>query len=98
MVWYSHLFQNFPEFVVIHIVKVFCIVNKAKVDVFRQPSCFYGDPVDAGSILPTVRCLFLYLCVASVSGVFVAVLVCSFCVCCHSSTQERSPLVFAFSL
>ena len=54
MSWYSHLFKNFPEFVVIHTVKGFGIVNKAKVDVFLQPSCFYGDLVDAGSILPTV--------------------------------------------
>ena len=53
MVWCSHLFQDFPEFVVIHIVKGFGIVNKTKVDVFPQPSCFYGDPVDeeASSLL-----------------------------------------------
>ena len=41
VVWYSHLFQNFPQFVVIHIVKSFGIVNKAKVDVFMELSCFF---------------------------------------------------------
>ena len=45
MVWYSHLFQNFPQFVVIHTVKGFGIVNKAEVDVFLELSCFLDDPV-----------------------------------------------------
>ena len=45
MVWYSHLFQNFPRFVVIHTVKGFGIVNKA-IDVFLKLSCFFDDPVD----------------------------------------------------
>ena len=44
MVWYSHLFQNFPQFVMIHIVKVFGIVNKAETDVFLELSCFFYDP------------------------------------------------------
>ena len=43
VVWYSHLFQNFPQFIVIHTVKGFGVVNKAKVDVFLEPSCFYYD-------------------------------------------------------
>ena len=43
VVWYSHLFQNFPEFVVVHTVKGFGIVNKAEVDVFLELSCFF-DP------------------------------------------------------
>ena len=43
MVWYSHLFQNFPWFVVIHIVKVFGVVSKAEVDVFLELSCFFDD-------------------------------------------------------
>ena len=47
MVWYSHLFQNFPQFVVIHTVKGFGVVNKAEVDVFLELSCFFNDPVDA---------------------------------------------------
>ena len=46
MVWYSHLFKNFLQFVVIHTVKAFGVVNKAKVDVFLELSCFFDDPVD----------------------------------------------------
>ena len=45
VVWYSHLLKNFPQFVVIHIVKGFSIVNKAEVDVFLEVSCFLYDPV-----------------------------------------------------
>ena len=51
MVWYSHLFQNFPEFVVVHTVKGLGIVNKAKVDVFPELSCFFDDPTDVGSLI-----------------------------------------------
>ena len=51
MVWYSHLFQNFPQFVVIHPVKGFGIVNKAEVDVFLELSCFFDDPVDIGNLI-----------------------------------------------
>ena len=51
MVWYSHLFQNFPWVVVIHIVKGFGIVNKAEIDVFLELSCFYGDPTDVGNLI-----------------------------------------------
>ena len=51
MVWYSHLFQNFPQFVVIHTVKGFGIVNKAEVDVFLELSCFFYDPVDVGNLI-----------------------------------------------
>ena len=50
MVWYSHLFKNFPEFVVIHTVKSFGVVNKA-VDVFLELSCFFDDPVDDGNLI-----------------------------------------------
>ena len=49
MVWYSHLFQNFPQFVVIHTVKGFGIVNKA--DVFLELSCFFDDPADVGNLI-----------------------------------------------
>ena len=48
MVWYSHLFQNFPQFVVIHTVKGFGVINKA--DVFLELSCFFNDPTDAGCL------------------------------------------------
>ena len=51
MVWYSHLFQNFPMFIVIHTVKGFGIVNKAEMDVFRELSCFFDDPVDVGNLI-----------------------------------------------
>ena len=51
MVWYSHLLKNFPQFVVIHTVKGFGIVNKAEVDVFLELSCFFHDPADAGSLI-----------------------------------------------
>ena len=51
MVWYSHLFQNFPEFSVIHTVKGFGIVNKAEVVVFLELSCFFDDPEDAGNLI-----------------------------------------------
>ena len=50
MVWYSHLFKNFPQFVVIHTVKGFGIVNKA-VDVFLELSCLFDDPVDDGNLI-----------------------------------------------
>ena len=50
--WYSHLFQNFPQFVMIHTVKGFGIVSKAKVDVFLELSCFFDDPVDVGNLIP----------------------------------------------
>ena len=46
VVWYSHLFQNFPQFIVIHTVKGFCIVNKAEIDVFLELSCFFDDPLE----------------------------------------------------
>ena len=51
MVWYSHLFHNSPQFVVIHIVKVFGVVNKAEIDVFLELSCFVDDPADVGSLI-----------------------------------------------
>ena len=49
MVWYSHLFQNFPQFIVIQTVKAFGIVNKAEVDIFLELSCFFDDPADVAS-------------------------------------------------
>ena len=49
MVWYSHLFKNFPQFVVIHIVKDFGIISKP--DVFLEPSCFFNDPMDVANLI-----------------------------------------------
>ena len=51
MVWYSHLFQNFPQFIVIHTVKSFGIVNKAEIDVLLELSCFFNDPADVGHLI-----------------------------------------------
>ena len=51
MVWYSHLFKNFPQFVVIHTVKDIGVVNKAGIDVFLELSCFFDDPVDVGNMV-----------------------------------------------
>ena len=51
MVWYSHLFQNFPQFIVIHTVKGFGIVNKAEINVFLEISCFFDDPADVGNLI-----------------------------------------------
>ena len=51
VVWYSHLFKNFPEFVVVHTVRDFGIVNKAEIDVFLELSCFSDDPADVGNLI-----------------------------------------------
>ena len=49
VVWYSHLFQNFPQFIVIHKVEGFGVVNKAEIDVFLELSCFFNDTTDVGN-------------------------------------------------
>ena len=51
VVWYSHLFQNFTQFIVVHTVKGFGIVNKAEIDVFLELSCFFNDPADVGNLI-----------------------------------------------
>ena len=51
MVWYSHLFKNFPKFLVIHTVKGFDIVNKAEIDVFLELSGLFDDPTDVGNLI-----------------------------------------------
>ena len=51
MVWYSHLLKNFPQFIVIHTIKGFGIVNKAEIDVFLELSCFFHDPADVGNLI-----------------------------------------------
>ena len=51
MVWYSYFFQNFPQFIVIHTVKGFGIVNKAEIDVFLELFCFFSDPTDVGNLI-----------------------------------------------
>ena len=51
VVWYSHLLKNFPQFVVIHTVNGFGVVNKAEVDVFLELACFFDDPVDVGNLI-----------------------------------------------
>ena len=57
MVWYSHLFKNFPEFVVVCIVNGFGIVNNAEVDAFLELSCLFDDPADVGNLI-WFLCLF----------------------------------------
>ena len=51
MVWYSHLFQNFPQFIVIHTVKGFGIVSKSEIDDFLELSCFFDDPSSVGNLI-----------------------------------------------
>ena len=51
VVWHSHLFQNFPQFIVIHTARSFGIVNKAEIDVFLELSCFFDDPTDVGNLI-----------------------------------------------
>ena len=62
MVWYSHLFQNFPQFIVIHTVKGFGIVNKAEMDVFLELSCFFDDPADVGKTVTSCVIEVVSLC------------------------------------
>ena len=57
MVWYALLFQNFPQFIVMHTVKGFGIVNKAEIDVFLELSCFFNDPADIGNL---ISCSFAF--------------------------------------
>ena len=59
MVWYSHLFQNCPQFIVIHTVKGFGIVNKAEIDVFLELSCFFNDPADVGNHISLLQKTFI---------------------------------------
>ena len=51
MVWYSHLLKNFPQFIVVHTVKVFGRVNKTEIDVFLELSCFFDDPADISNLI-----------------------------------------------
>ena len=51
MVWYSHLFKNYPQFAVIYTIKGFSIVNEAEVVVFLEVSCFFDDPTEVGNLL-----------------------------------------------
>ena len=51
MVWYFHLLKNFPQFIVIHTVKAFGVVNKAGVDVFLKLSCFFNDPTNVSNLI-----------------------------------------------
>ena len=51
VIWYSHLFKNFPQFIVIHKVKGLSLVNEAEINVFLEFSCFFYDPVDVGNLI-----------------------------------------------
>ena len=61
VVWYSHLFNNFPQFVVMQIVKGFGLVNKAEVDVFLELSCFFDDPTDVCNLISGSEALSLLI-------------------------------------
>ena len=65
VVWYSHLFQNFPQFIVIHTVKDFGIVNKAEIDVFLKLSCFFDDPAGIATLFIYFPSPLLTLCLIS---------------------------------
>ena len=52
VVWYFHVLKNIPQFIVIHTVKGFGVINKSKVDVFLELSCFFDDPMDVGNLIP----------------------------------------------
>ena len=58
VVWYSRLFQNFPQFIVIHTIKGFGIVNKAEIDVFLELCCFLDNPVDVGNLISVSSAFF----------------------------------------
>ena len=51
MIWYSHLFENFPHFFVIHTIKGFSVVNEAEIDIFLEFPCLFYDPTDGGSFV-----------------------------------------------
>ena len=61
MVWYSHLLNNFPQFVVIYTVKGFGVINKAEVDVFLEFFCFFYDPTDVGNLISAFSKSYLYI-------------------------------------
>ena len=61
VVWYSHLLQNFPQFIVIHTVKGFFVVNKEEIDVFLELSSFLDDPVDIGNLISGSMMHFYFL-------------------------------------
>ena len=69
VVWYSHLFQNFPQFIVIHTVKGFGIVHTEEIDVFLERSCFSNDPADVNNLsVVSLTFLFYYFVVVVVVG------------------------------
>ena len=94
VVWYSHLLKNFPHLVVIHIVKVFGVVNKAEVDVFLELSCFFDDPEDVGNLIsgqiqPQIRELWLVILASELlTGSAEAVTL------CHSSATPSASSCF----
>ena len=75
MVWYSHLLKNFPQFIVIHTVKGFGIVNKAKIDVFLELFCFFDDPVDVGNLISGSSAFSFFLKLYFIFKLYIIVLV-----------------------
>ena len=70
MVWYAHLFQNFPQFLVIHTVKGFGIVNKAEIDVFLELSCFFDDPGDVDNLICSAKIYIHSITIATNNFIF----------------------------
>ena len=92
MVWYSHLLQNFPQFIVIHTAEGFGIVNNAEIDVFLELSCFFDDPVDTDNLISVVRV---------VSSVYLRLLIFLLAIlipACESSCPEFSMMYSAYKL
>ena len=68
MVWYFHLFKNFPQLVVIHTVKGFDVVNKVEVDIFLELSCFLDDPMNVGNLIWVVAAITTMQNISSIKG------------------------------
>ena len=68
MVWYSHLSQNFPQFIVVHTVKGFGIINEAETDVFLELSCFFHEPVDVGNLISGSSAFLNSTCTSGIFG------------------------------
>jgi len=76
VVWYSHIYKNSPQFIVIHIVKGFGIVSRAEVDGFLELSCFFHDPTDVGNLISGSSAFSFFVVVVVLFFCFVCVCVC----------------------